>query len=61
MPKAFDALLAEIVPVRSASSALLSESSFQVFVGPSFLGVSEERVNTSLVRANQEIQNVTWV
>lgn len=46
MPKAFDALFAEIVPVRSASSALLSESSFHVFVGPSFLGVSEERVNT---------------
>jgi hypothetical protein len=40
IPKAFEALFAEIVPVRRASSALLSESSFHVFVGPSFFGVS---------------------
>uniref|UniRef100_A0A8W7PV29 Uncharacterized protein n=1 Tax=Anopheles coluzzii TaxID=1518534 RepID=A0A8W7PV29_ANOCL len=40
MPNAFEALLAEIVPVRSASSALLSESSFHVLDGPSFFGVS---------------------
>lgn len=40
MPNAFEALFAEIVPVRSASSALLSDSSFHVFVGPSFFGVS---------------------
>uniref|UniRef100_A0A182QEE3 Uncharacterized protein n=1 Tax=Anopheles farauti TaxID=69004 RepID=A0A182QEE3_9DIPT len=43
MPNAFDALLAEIVPVRNASSALLSESSFHVFDGPSFFGVSMPR------------------
>ena len=36
MPNAFEALFAEIVPVRRASKALLSESSFHVFVGPSF-------------------------
>uniref|UniRef100_A0A182ITE0 Uncharacterized protein n=1 Tax=Anopheles atroparvus TaxID=41427 RepID=A0A182ITE0_ANOAO len=40
MPNAFEALFAEIVPVRSASRALLSESSFHVFDGPSFFGVS---------------------
>lgn len=40
MPNAFDALLADIVPVRSASRALFNESSFHVLDGPSFFGVS---------------------
>lgn len=40
MPNAFEALFAEIVPVLRASSALFSDSSFHVFVGPSFFGVS---------------------
>lgn len=41
MPNAFEALFAEIVPVLRASSALFSDSSFHVFVGPSFFGVSD--------------------
>uniref|UniRef100_A0A8D8D5U8 (northern house mosquito) hypothetical protein n=1 Tax=Culex pipiens TaxID=7175 RepID=A0A8D8D5U8_CULPI len=40
IPNAFDALFAEIVPVRKASRALFSDSSFHVFDGPSFFGVS---------------------
>lgn len=40
IPKALLALLAEIVPVLKASSALLRFSSVQDFVGPSFFGVS---------------------
>lgn len=40
IPNAFDALLAEIVPVRNASKALFKLSSLQDFVGPSFFGVS---------------------
>lgn len=40
IPKAFEALLAEIVPVLNASNALFKLSSLQDFVGPSFFGVS---------------------
>lgn len=40
IPKALLALLAEIVPVLKASSALLRFSSVHDFVGPSFFGVS---------------------
>lgn len=40
IPNALDALLAEMVPVRSASKALFKLSSLQDFVGPSFFGVS---------------------
>ena len=40
MPNAFDALFADIVPVRKASRALFRLSSLHDFVGPSFFGVS---------------------
>lgn len=40
IPKALEALFAEIVPVLKASSALFRLSSLQDFVGPSFFGVS---------------------
>lgn len=40
IPNAFDALLADIVPVLSASRALFRLSSLHDFVGPSFFGVS---------------------
>lgn len=40
IPYAFDALFADIWPVRNASSALFNESSLHDFVGPSFFGVS---------------------
>lgn len=40
LPYALLALLAEIVPVLKASSALLRFSSVHDLVGPSFLGVS---------------------
>lgn len=40
MPNAFEALFADIVPVRNASSALFKLSSLHDLVGPSFLGVS---------------------
>lgn len=40
IPNAFEALFADIVPVRSASSALFKLSSLHDLVGPSFFGVS---------------------
>lgn len=40
IPNAFEALFADIVPVRNASNALFKLSSLHDLVGPSFFGVS---------------------